>query len=165
VNTPDLGLIGKPPNLITVSWELSMKPIALLITLILAGAARAEAPQKTTSLSSPDDFVILSDVAAPEPAIMLMYPGTQDGLQKDKCGIVIRAHPFSKADDLNSALEIAGDRGQIEDGRLVARVHVPDLVADIFTIKTRSGRNLDAVIAGLDGFTKVEAIVAVLSCR
>ncbi len=145
-----------------------MKVTALVLGLVLGSPALSAAADKSTTLSRLDDFMILSDVATPEVRIMLMYPGSETGTNKEMCGIAVRTHPFTvKADQLDKILQIGGMSGEakVENGQLVAKVQSANLVAAVFDIKTRSGGNLDKEIGLLDPAEKVEAIVAVISCR
>ena len=141
---------------------------AVVLSTICAVTARAEQP-KFTTLFNLQDFVAIDGIQAPETSISIPHPGKLS----NNCGIALRSNFAGvRPEDLKSALIIeliygtAGDIGQIENGRLVARAKQGGYV-ELFKIKTKAGTTIAPAIdqARLSDGRKAEVIVEILSCQ
>lgn len=140
-----------------------MKSMILLFSLLSFTPAFAADLEREHVIGNEGDFLILSDVEAPEFEVFLSYTGRW----VNHCGIALQTHYFGVgAEDLNQALEIqSSGEVLIENRRLVSRLS-PDIYTygHYFTIRTKSGLPLRDVIRALDTRRRAEVIVTVLPC-
>jgi len=146
-----------------------MKLILAALTMM---TLQLHAHDKETTLANKNDFVVLSDIDAPEIGVFLSYTGRQF----DHCGIALHTHSFVvDTATLHGLVQIDKGPGEtgtdtsvIEEYGIVSKVD-PDRTTfgQFFTIKTRGGETLREAIAksAPHSSRKPEVIVKILGCN